>query len=96
MPTRHASGWPEELTMLIDAAPTRMLLQRGQTSRLPDASATHLSSAAGTLWITIDHDVRDFILDPGQGLSVRGGETVTISALNGPAVLELRRIGAHA
>lgn len=77
--------------MLIDTPPkTRLLLQRGQTSRLPDVRATHLCSAAGTLWITVDHDRRDFVLEPGQCFVVPNGEGVTISALSGPAVLDLR------
>lgn len=84
--------------MLIDIAQTRLLLQRGQTSRLPrppDASsATRLCSAAGTLWITIDHDSRDIVLEAGQCFTVRGGETVTVSALSGPAVLDLQPAGA--
>ena len=78
--------------MLIDVAQTRMLLQRGQISRLPGARAAHLSSAAGTLWITIDHDSRDIILEPGQGFCVQTSEVVTVSALSGPAVLDLRPI----
>lgn len=82
--------------MLIDIAQTRLLLQRGQTSRLPGAPATRLSSAAGTLWITIDHDSRDIVLEPGQGFTVRSGEAVTISALSGPAVLDLQPAGAAA
>jgi hypothetical protein len=86
MPTRHA----KEKQMLIDIPHTRLLLQRGQTSRLPEARATHLCSAAGTLWITIDHDVRDIVLEPGQCFTVQSDEAVTISALSGPAVLDLR------
>lgn len=82
--------------MLMNTPHTRLLLQRGQTSRLPSARATHLSSAAGTLWVTIDHDARDFILEPGQGLNVQGGEAVTVSALSGPAVLDLHPIEARA
>ena len=78
--------------MLINIAQTRMLLQRGQTSRLPAARATHFSSAASTLWITIDHDSRDIILEPGQGICVQTSEAVTVSALSGPAVLDLRPI----
>ncbi len=70
-------------------AATRLLLQRGQASRLANARATRLTSAAGTLWITIDHDTRDIILEPGQGFSVQTGEPVTVSALSGPAVLDL-------
>ena len=76
--------------MNTPAPSTRLLLQRGQTSRLPDARAAHLCSASGTLWITIDHDRRDIVLEPGQGFTVPSGERVTISALSGPAVLELR------
>lgn len=76
--------------MLIDTSPIRLLLQRGQTSRLPEARATHLRSAVGTLWITVDHDSRDIVLEPGQCFVVPSGEAVTISALSGPAVLDLR------
>jgi len=76
--------------MLIDVPHTRLLLQRGQVSRLPGARATHLSSAAGTLWVTIDHDPRDIVLEPGQGFTVPSNALVTISALSGPAVLDLR------
>jgi hypothetical protein len=66
-----------------------MLLQRGQTSRLAHARATHVHSMAGTLWITIDHDPRDIVLEAGQGFTVCSDEPVTISALRGPAVLDL-------
>lgn len=82
--------------MLIDAPRTHLLLQRGQTSRLPDARATHLCSAAGTLWITVDHDPRDIVLEPGQCFIVPSDEMVTISALSGPAVLDLRPAPASA
>ena len=68
---------------------TRLLLQRGQTSRLSDPAATHLCSAAGTLWITVDHDLRDIVLEPGQCFVAPADRGVTISALRGPAVLDL-------
>jgi len=82
--------------MLIDVPRTQLLLQRGQTSRLPEARATHLCSASGTLWITIDHDARDIVLEPGQCFTVRGDAAVTVSALSGPAVLDLRPAEAGA
>lgn len=82
--------------MLIDIPRTRLLLQRGQISRLPEARATHLCSAAGTLWVTIDHDARDIVLEPGQCFVVQSDEAVTISALSGSAVLDLRPAGAAA
>ncbi|MBV8035828.1 DUF2917 domain-containing protein [Roseateles sp.] len=82
--------------MLIDPPLTRLLLQRGQTSRLPKAHATHLCSAAGTLWVTIDRDPRDIVLEAGQCFTVRGREGITVSALSGPAVLDLRPAAAGA
>ena len=75
--------------MLIDVSETRLLLQRGQTSRLAQARTTQLCSARGTVWITVDHDMRDIVLEPGQCFIVPSDEPVTISALSGPAVLDL-------
>lgn len=76
--------------MLIDVPHTRLLLQRGQTSRLPEARDTHLCSAEGTLWVTLDHDVRDIVLEPGQCFVVPDSRGVTVSALSTRAVLDLR------
>lgn len=76
--------------MLIDVPHTRLLLQRGQTSRLPEARDTHLCSAEGTLWVTLDHDVRDIVLEPGQCFVVPDDRGVTVSALSARAVLDLR------
>ena len=72
----------------------RLLLQRGQASRLSRARAAHLCSAEGTLWITLDHDVRDIVLEPGQCFAVPGDRGVTVSALSARAVLDLRPAAA--
>lgn len=75
--------------MLIDVPRTRLSLQRGQTSRLPDARHTRLCSAEGTLWVTLDHDARDIVLEPGQCFIVPDDRGVTVSALSARAVLDL-------
>jgi hypothetical protein len=80
----------QEPTMLIATDRTRMLLERGQSTRLTDAATAHLSSAAGTLWVTIDNDPRDIVLEPGDGFDVVSAEPLIVEALGGPAVLELR------
>ena len=74
--------------MLIDVPRTHLLLQRGQTSRLPDARATHLCSAAGTLWITVDHDPRDIVLEPGESFTGAEHRPAMIYALQ-PSSLAL-------
>ncbi len=76
--------------MLIDTARTRMLLERGQSTRLTGAAAAHLASAAGTLWVTIDNDPRDIVLQAGEGFDVTSEAPLLVEALGGPAVLELR------
>jgi hypothetical protein len=76
--------------MLIATAHTRMLLERGQSTRLTGAAAVHLASAAGTLWVTIDNDPRDIVLEAGDGFDVVGEAPLLVEALGGPAVLELR------
>lgn len=75
--------------MLIDVPHTRLTLERGQTSRLSEARQAHLCSAEGTLWITIDHDVKDIVLEPGQCFIVPNDRGVTVSALSANAVLDL-------
>lgn len=78
------------MLLTIDSPRTRVPLERGQISRLRGARDARLSSGCGTLWVTIDHDPRDIILELGEGFELRSDEQVVICALGGPAVLELR------
>jgi len=78
--------------MLIDTARTRMLLERGQSTRLTDARQSRLASAGGTLWVTIDNDPRDIVLEPGEGFDVESSEPLLVFALGGPAVMDLRPV----
>lgn len=80
--------------MLINTPRTRMLLERGQSTRLTDVQQAHLASAAGTLWVTIDNDPRDIVLEAGEGFDVVGGEPLLVCALGGPAVMDLRPVAA--
>ena len=76
--------------MLIDTTHATLRLERGQTSRLTGACRSRLASAAGTLWVTIDHDPRDFVLEPGESIDLGCEDMLMVSALGGPATLELR------
>jgi hypothetical protein len=88
-------GLAKEPTMLIETPRAHLLLERGQTSRLTGARQAYLASASGTLWVTIDHDPRDIVLEAGEGFDVASSEALLVCALGGPAVLELRPAGAH-
>ena len=52
-------------------------LAPGQTMRLDGARGTRLEVTRGTLWITLEHDVRDIVVERGSGFTIdRGGLTL--------------------
>lgn len=75
--------------MWIATEHTRMQIDHGQSTRLVGARHARLRSAAGTLWITIDEDPRDIVLEAGESFEVDRGEGLLVCALGGPATLEL-------
>jgi Protein of unknown function (DUF2917) len=68
---------------------TRIRLDRGQSTVLPANRPAHLASAQGTVWVTIDHDPRDIVLEAGDAMDLWSDAPVVVSTLGGPAVLEL-------
>lgn len=67
----------------------RFAMLRGNLLEMPPARALDLSCAAGTLWITMDNDPRDIVLEPGGHFQVARGKRTLVHALD-DAVLELR------
>jgi hypothetical protein len=76
--------------MMITSSRTRLLLDRGQSTRLTEARDAQLASAGGTLWVTIDNDPRDIVLEFGDSLEIPGDAPIIVSSLGGPAVMDLR------
>lgn len=71
----------------------------GECMRLEAAPGVQLRARSGTLWITVDGDLRDFVLEAGQRLTLDSDATVLISALHGAATVEALRLpqtAAHA
>jgi len=57
-------------------------LPKGAIYRLSEGLGRRVESLAGSLWITLDNDRRDIIVNDGEGFSIdRGGDTL-ISALD--------------
>lgn len=75
-------------TATLDSA-TTLRLARGQSTRLTETHAAHLASTAGTLWVTIDNDPRDIVLEAGEAIDLWGDAPVLVSPLGGPAELRL-------
>ncbi|CAN5313110.1 hypothetical protein BH11PSE9_BH11PSE9_05350 [soil metagenome] len=56
-------------------------LHKNELLRLHKGEARRVEVAAGTLWITLDNDPRDIVLDPGQGFGIGEADEVLLSAL---------------
>ena len=76
--------------MQIQTARALMPLCPRQPQRLLGARGARLRGVRGTTWVTIDHDRRDVLLEPGDEFVLDSSEAVMLSALGGEALLELR------
>ncbi len=65
-------------------------LARHDVLRLGDAHGLRLVSAGGTLWVTIDGDLTDYVLEPGDSLRIDSHAPTLVSALHAPALLAFR------
>ena len=67
----------------------RFAMLRGHLLEMPRDRALDLASGGGTLWVTLDNDPRDFVLEAGDAMHVPRGHRTLVHALD-DAVLELR------
>ncbi len=70
-----------------------LVLHRGQCSRIHAACGTSIDCRRGTLWITVDHDLRDIVLEAGESYVIAGSGSVLVSSVGGPASAALNRSG---
>lgn len=75
---------------------SQLQLPAHQVLRLSEARGTRLTSRAGTLWVTIDHDLEDRVLEAGESLLIDSHHSVTVTPLGGDACLSLRAPAAAA
>lgn len=79
--------------MILDH-PGSFALPRHSLVELLRGQAYEVGSAAGTLWLTLDHDTRDIVLEPGESFRVDGRQRVLVHALS-DAVLRLTQPCTH-
>jgi hypothetical protein len=56
-------------------------MERDELMSLTDADPFEVTSQVGCLWITMDNDSRDIILEPGQRFEFAAGDRALIVAL---------------
>jgi hypothetical protein len=65
-----------------DLHATTIALRKGELHRLEHALGRRIEALSGTLWVTIDNDPRDIVLNDGEGFDVDGSGDALISALD--------------
>lgn len=64
----------------------------GECLRIDSPKGLQLRTRRGTVWITVDGDPRDFVLEPGESLTIALDAPALVSALHGDAVIEALRL----
>lgn len=62
-------------------------IPRGGVIRLDDAAGTAVRCLAGAVWITLERDGRDILLEPGGGFVIDRGGLSLVCAVAGPAAV---------
>lgn len=76
----EAHGTEFRLGMHADATPVEENLEKGRVRLLP-ARDLMVLCLAGELWITRDGDAEDYILGPGQRLTIGRNDQAAVQAL---------------
>ncbi len=64
-------------------------LRRHQALTLRRSQSLCVRAERGTLWVTVDGDLADFELSPGESQDFKGPATVVVSTLGGDAVASI-------
>lgn len=75
--------------MWINTAHARLAVDKRRGLRLSAARGTQLRAVKGTLWVTIDNDPRDIVLDPGEHFEVDSDQPLFVMALGERATLDV-------
>jgi hypothetical protein len=68
--------------------PTRHTLSARQLFTVPDASAVRILCTAGALWLTLDHDTHDVVLEAGESFETGERRRALVYAFE-PSTFEL-------
>jgi hypothetical protein len=68
---------------IMNAQPQRLSLSLANRAvfTLPDAHEVDIECASGAVWITLDHDRRDIVLEPGQRFRSESHRRALVAAL---------------
>ena len=76
--------------MWINTPNARLAIAARRGLRLKDARGARVRAVQGTLWITIDNDVRDIVLDPGESFVVDSNRPLVVLPLGECATVDVK------
>lgn len=79
--------------MWINTPNARLAVEARRGVRLNAARGTLLRAVRGTLWVTIDNDPRDIVLDPGESFVVDSDQPLFAMALGERATFDVCTVG---
>jgi hypothetical protein len=71
-------------------------LRKGETLHLQHALGQRIEALGGRLWITMDGDLRDVVIDAGEGFTVDRSTDVLLSAMSDAQMVVLLPTAAAA
>ena len=72
-----------------DLRPAAIHLRKGEIHRLAHGFGRRIEALNGSLWVTIDNDRRDIVVEPGAGFCVDRAGDALISAMDDSAFVLL-------
>ena len=81
--------------MWIDTNSARLLLKPQHALRLQRAEGTRLRAVQGTVWVTIDNDRRDIVLNAGESFVVDSMQAVVALPIGPQATLDVCGPAGH-
>jgi hypothetical protein len=56
-------------------------LRKGEVHRIPKGLGRRIEALNGSLWVTMDNDLRDIMITTGEGFTLDTGRETLVSAL---------------
>lgn len=78
------------LSSLFGSEPKIFCLRGSQMLRVENAKGKNLTSVLGAVWITLDGDPQDVVLEPGDSYLVASEEVLIACAIGGDSRLEIQ------
>jgi hypothetical protein len=70
------------MTMMGTQIETQTTMEKGGVFVIPDASSVQIKCETGALWVTLDGDLHDYILNPNERFCVARHQKAVIYALS--------------